>query len=89
MLFRAIGSYLTVDSILATMTAYNQAIRSVAANMGIILVDGEDTIPGDSRHFADSVHFRDPGSKLMARRVSKSLLAAQPFQELVQRKNHN
>jgi lysophospholipase L1-like esterase len=81
--------YLTVASILATMAAYNQAVRSVAAETGIVLVDGEDTIPGDSRHFADSIHFRDPGSRLMAQRVTNSLLASRSFQQWVQQKSHN
>jgi hypothetical protein len=38
-----------------------------------LLIEGEDDIPGDPRHFFDTVHFTDEGSRLQANRVSAAL----------------
>jgi lysophospholipase L1-like esterase len=65
---------------------YNRALRAVAQETGTILVEGEETIPGDATHFADTVHLRDPGLALQARRVLEGLLAAPSFRELVERR---
>jgi lysophospholipase L1-like esterase len=54
---------------------YNQIIREVARDAGIVLIDGEETIPGDAAHFTDTVHFTDAGSEWMATRVTRALLA--------------
>jgi lysophospholipase L1-like esterase len=65
---------------------YNRVIRAVAASTGAILIQGETEIPGDPEHFADSVHFRDAGSRLQAERILRGLLAAPGFQELLARR---
>lgn len=64
---------------------YNRVIRAVAGRRGVILIEGEESIPGDPEHFADSVHLRDPGLRLQARRVLEGLLAAPSFRELLAR----
>ena len=61
------------DGLIASYRRYNQVIREVAAATGAVLIDGEDTIPGDSRHFTDTVHFTDAGSERMAVRVRGAL----------------
>lgn len=61
--------YMTLENLLAGFAAYNRVIDQVAADSGAVLIGGEDTIPGDPAHFADSVHFTDAGSRIMARRV--------------------
>jgi len=48
----------------------------VAREQGCILVEGEDGIPGDPAHFADSVHFTDEGCRLQAQRVLEVLLVS-------------
>lgn len=78
--------FLDVAGLLAGYAEYNRVIRAVAGVTGAILVEGEDSIPGDALHFADSVHFRDPGLVLQARRVLHGLLAAPAYQELVARR---
>ena len=77
--------FLDVEGLLDGYAEYNRVIREVAWATGAILIEGEDTIPGDPEHFADSVHFRDPGLALQARRVLAGLLAAPAFQDLVER----
>ena len=64
----------------------NRAIRAVAGATGAILIEGEAGIPGDGEHFADSVHFRDPGSRIQAERVLRGLLQAPTYRELLARR---
>jgi len=68
--------YMSVDALLDAYEAYNDVIRGVARQEGAVLIDGEDSIPGDALHFADSVHFTDRGSAAMASRVTEGLLAS-------------
>jgi lysophospholipase L1-like esterase len=74
---------LSVEGLLDGFDEYNRVIREVAERRGAVLVGGEDEIPGDEIHFADSVHFTDAGSRRMANRVASVLGSAIPFQELV------
>jgi hypothetical protein len=46
----------------------------VARDTGVLLIEGEQEIPGDMAHFHDSVHFTDAGSAAMAQRVSRALI---------------
>lgn len=78
--------FLDVGGLLAGYAEYNRVIRAVARATGAILIEGEDSIPGDPRHFADSVHFRDPGLVLQAERVLAGLLAAPAYQDLLARR---
>jgi lysophospholipase L1-like esterase len=66
--------YMSIPALLAGYEAYNRAIRTVARDTGALLVEGELDIPGDARHFTDSVHFTDLGSAAMAKRVATALL---------------
>lgn len=65
--------YMSIEGLLAGFEAYNRVIREVAATTGAVLVEGEDLIPGDDEHFADSVHLTDEGCALQARRVLEVL----------------
>ncbi|MCS6787198.1 MAG: SGNH/GDSL hydrolase family protein, partial [Thiobacillaceae bacterium] len=67
--------YMSPPALLAGYEAYNRAIRQVARDTGALLIEGELDIPGDARHFTDSVHFTDHGSAAMARRVAAALTA--------------
>lgn len=64
------------------MDGYNRAIRAVASETGAALIDGENEIPGDE-HFNDSVHFKDAGAVIMARRVVTGLEKSKAFGALV------
>ena len=75
--------YMSVRGLLDGWDAYNRAIRAAARKTGALLIEGEDSIPGDDAHFADSIHFLDPGSKAMAVRVVRGLEASPEFNTLV------
>ena len=62
---------------------YNEIVREVAT--GALLIDGEDDIPGDPAHFADTVHFTDAGSAAMAARVTRALANDPTVRELAAR----
>ena len=68
--------YLSIPSVLASYQTYNTVIREVAAESNALLIENEDAIPGDGKHFTDSVHFTDKGNRLMANRVTSALLAS-------------
>ena len=80
--------FLEVETLLACFEQFNRVIREVARDSGAILVEGEYTIPGDDEHFADSVHFRDPGFRLQAARVLAALLQAPEYRALLEAKRH-
>ena len=76
--------YFSPEGSLQGYEAYNDVIRTVAAETGALLVDGEYELPGDSEHFKDSVHFTDLGSEAMAQRVLARLQGAAPLEELIE-----
>jgi hypothetical protein len=75
--------FMTADGILEGFAEYNRVIREVAAATGCLLIEGEDTIPGDDVHFVDSVHFSAEGCRLMAARVAEALVAAAEVRHLI------
>jgi hypothetical protein len=62
---------------------YNQIVREVANETGALLIEGENEIPADSAHFADTVHFTDAGSKAMAERISRALVSSPRLRNLL------
>jgi lysophospholipase L1-like esterase len=69
--------FLTPEGMLSGYEHYNDAIRQAARDAGIILIDDELSIPGSATYFADTIHFTEAGSEMMARRV-KSRLQDEP-----------
>jgi lysophospholipase L1-like esterase len=51
----------------------NDALRRVAAEHHVTLIDAARAIPPDNRYFADFVHFSDAGATLMARTLADGL----------------
>lgn len=74
--------FFDVPDLLAGYAEANRIVRAVAAETGVVLVEGEEAIPADAEHFADTVHLRDPGLALQAERVSRALLDAPAFHAL-------
>ena len=74
--------YMTLDGLVAGFEEYNRVIRAVAQERRAILIGDEDLIPPDEANYADSVHFTDAGSRLMAARVSSALLASPEFRRI-------
>jgi len=66
--------FITAKGLVDGYARYNEIVRDVARETGAVLIDGEDSIPDDGAHFADSVHFTDAGSKAMAERVARALV---------------
>jgi lysophospholipase L1-like esterase len=77
--------FMSTSGLLASYDRYNRIIREVAAATGVVLIDGENDIAGDPRHFTDTVHFTDAGSKAMAGRVSRTLAQQPKVRALLQR----
>jgi len=75
--------FMTPEGLLASYERYNLMIREVAKETGVLLIEGENDIPGTPAYFADSVHFNDDGSKAMADRVSRTLMASPNFRKLL------
>lgn len=63
--------------------AYNRALCDVARATGTILIEGAERIPGDPEHFADTVHFRDPGNALQAQRVLEGILSSPSYRDFI------
>jgi lysophospholipase L1-like esterase len=68
--------YMALGAVLDGFDAWNRVVRRVALDEGCVLVEGEEGIPGDAAHFADSVHFTDEGCRLQARRVLEVMLVS-------------
>src|SRR5205085_4162711 len=66
--------FISIPDFLRLYESYNQAITQTASNTGVLLISDEYSIPGTSEYFADSAHFTDKGSHLMAQRVSRELI---------------
>lgn len=77
--------YMTPDGLITAFEEYNRVIREVAAATGALLVEGEDRIPADAIHFADSVHFFDPGCREMAARVVEVIEGDDSLRALLER----
>ena len=78
--------FVTPTAVIEGYERYNQIAREVARETGADLIEGEYDIPGDSAHFADTVHFTDAGSKAMAQRISRALVANPTLRTLVSEK---
>ena len=78
--------YMAIDDLITAFAHYNQVIREVARTHQTLLVRGEETIPADAKHYADSVHFTDAGSIAMAHRVAEVLMLSGAVQTLVENK---
>ena len=75
--------FMTPDALIQAYKRYNDIIREVATATGVLLIEGEDAIAGDSEHFNDTVHFKDAGSERMAERVSQALAADVEAQQIL------
>ena len=75
--------YMSVEDLLIGFAIYNDVLREVADDFELVLIDHESTIPGDSDHFVDSVHFTNQGSRAMAERVARGLASSGKFEVLV------
>ena len=75
--------FITMSVLIEGKERYNQIVREVARETGVLLIEGENDIPGDPVHFTDTVHFTDAGSKAMAERVSRALVSSPILHKLL------
>ncbi len=75
--------YMSVSGLLKGYEEYNRVIRDVANKTGILLIDGQNKIPADDKHFNDTIHFNDSGSKEMAKIVINSIIHSEEFINLL------
>lgn len=76
--------FLTPEAIRDGIEAYNEVIRRVAKEEGVLLIDDVARIPANSEHYADSVHFTDAGCQAMGTFVAEQLAAAAEVKALLQ-----
>ncbi len=78
--------YMDLAGLLAGFAAYNRAIRRVAEATGTPLGEIAEKIPGDARHFHDSVHLTREGCAAMADLVIDALERNAAFRAVVARR---
>ena len=70
---------LTYEGMLDAKLKYNQTIRDVAKEEGVMLVDNAELIPESFEYYYDHCHLNDKGMNLMAKNsadaIERSLLA--------------
>jgi len=66
--------HISITNMIKGYEQYNTVIRKVARKNKVVLVDVADKIPPDGTHYNDSVHFREAGSREMAKYVISKIL---------------
>jgi len=75
--------YMSLSGFLKAQTLYRAARRRAAESEGCLFYDATPEIPADGKHFADSSHFRDAGSRKMAKLLSEKLVKNDHFKAIV------
>ncbi len=57
----------------AVMEMYNDTLRRVGAENGVLVIDLAREVPPDQEHLYDMVHFNDAGSRLAAKIIAARL----------------
>ena len=55
--------------------SFNQAVRDVARDRGVLLIDLAELVPQNSEYIHDFVHFNDEGSEFVANVIARELAA--------------
>jgi lysophospholipase L1-like esterase len=65
--------WMTIDALLDAVDLYNDAIVRFGRQRGIFAIEDRTSLPPDSKHFADCIHFADEGCARMAERMARGL----------------
>jgi len=57
---------------------YNEAIREVAQEKGVVLVDLDRLVPAGEKYFADAIHLNDAGHALVGRLMAEAIIKSRP-----------
>lgn len=82
------SSFLSVEGWVTSIERMNAAIRRIAAQEGIMLIDVEDAVAGHPEFFRDFVHFTPAGHEAVARTMRDALMVLErrkPVLSVVQR----
>ena len=77
--------YMSIAGLLELRDEYNRVIRTVGAEVGAPVIDAHLAVPGDKRHFQDSLHFTPSGSAMAGHAIGGELAELPGVQELVAR----
>jgi hypothetical protein len=75
--------WMTIDSLLDGMDAYNEAIIRFAHERQILVIEEPSSVPGDEVHFADFAHFTDAGCEAVANRFATMILNKEVLETIV------
>jgi lysophospholipase L1-like esterase len=78
--------WMTIDALLEGIDRYNDAIVAFARAHGLVVAADRDAVPADAEHFADCMHFHDPGCTVMARRFAQLLERSGILEPILARK---
>jgi len=79
--FRGLDKYLVALSMQGARdahTKYNQAVKALALELKVPVVDADLAIPKDFDHFTDHTHLTDLGSKTMAKALATAIAKIVP-----------
>jgi GDSL-like Lipase/Acylhydrolase family len=77
--------YMTIEGLLDLRDEYNRVIREVGAGMGAAVIDAHLAVPGDKRHFQDSLHFAPTGSAMAGRVIGEELVELPAIRQKIAR----
>ena len=72
----AANRWLSLDGLNDGFDRYNQAIRRVARECAVTLVDLDQLVPKRKAYFADAVHLSDLGHRVIGKAVAQGILQA-------------
>src|SRR5262249_4427880 len=79
--------WMTIDDLLDGIDYYNQAIVQYARSQRIPVVEDRESIPADSKHFADCMHLTDAGCTTMAGRFARFLESNKMIDRIIGTRN--
>lgn len=68
------GQNLETATLKYALDAYNEAVRQVCREDGVLLIDAAKEVPRDLEHFVDDVHLTSKGNEACASSILKAIL---------------
>ncbi|MAA78948.1 MAG: hypothetical protein CL916_06780 [Deltaproteobacteria bacterium] len=67
---------LSPESTIKAYADYNRILKRIAKEKGVVFADVRSDIPQDRKYWGDATHFLEPGSRLAAQNIAKSIIEA-------------
>lgn len=71
---RSYYEYPSLESLASAMALFNKTTKEIANTEGAILIDADNYIPKNLVNFRDDVHYKEAGSRLLAKLVAKNII---------------